>query len=467
MRKSSEIAMEISKLILASQSPRRKELLESAGFKFEVVPAKGAETIPENTSPCEVAMHLARQKAVEVSKLYSSSYPNCAVIGADTIVYCDGDFLEKPADKADAFSMLKRLSGRKHCVYTGVAVNDYCFYEKTEVTFHDLSDNEINDYIETGEPFDKAGAYGIQEKGMLLVKSIKGDFYNVMGLPISRLTRVLHGKEAKEDTQVKAEKRYDIHDLLDIMARLRVECPWDREQNHASIRTNVIEEAYEVAEAIDLDDAELLCEELGDLLLQVVFHAQIAKESDKYDFDKICDVICRKLIYRHPHVYKNTQVDTTGDVLKNWEQLKSHSKNHQTITARLNDVPKTLPALMRGEKVGKRAAHVGFDFYDTAETIKSLKSEVKELELALLHKNEAEIEEEFGDILLSCCNLGRFLKKDCEKVLTFSINKFIMRFGRLEEMALKSGKKVEELNRNQLEELWCSSKKGLFIQVTE
>jgi tetrapyrrole methylase family protein/MazG family protein len=437
--------------------------MSASGFSFRVVPAKGEELIPPNTPSEQAAAALAQQKAEEVHALF----PDCVVVAADTIVVIDGDILNKPIDKADAFSMLKRLSGRRHNVFTGVAIygdiSKNIFCEKTEVEFHELSDEEINAYIETGEPFDKAGAYGIQEKGMLLVKEIKGDFYNVMGLPISRVSRELQNQHGISPGSGK--KSYDIHDLRGIMARLRTDCPWDREQTHASIRTNVIEEAYEVAEAIDSGVPELLCEELGDLLLQVVFHAQIASETQRFGFEDICVSICEKLIYRHPHVFGDTKADSADEVLKNWDELKAHSKRMPTAANNLDDVPKSLPALMRGEKVGKRAANAGFDFANVNETLDCLKSEINELESAInsnlveLHKKESQIEEEFGDVLFSCCNLGRFLKKDCEKALTFSVNRFIMRFRRLEDMLFEMGKKFEELSQEQLNELWQSSKK--------
>jgi tetrapyrrole methylase family protein/MazG family protein len=455
-----------NKIILASGSPRRRELMSEAGFTFEVIPAVAEEIIPANTSAESAATMLAQQKAAEIA----SKYPDCTVIGADTIVFIDGKILGKPADRADAFAMLRRLSGRCHTVYTGVAITggvSEVFCESTQVEFHELSDREIEAYLDTGEPFDKAGAYGIQGKGMTLVRRINGDFYNVMGLPISRVSRILNGL----DDSVTARRSYGISDLLDIMRRLRVECPWDKEQTHASIRVNVIEEAYEVAEAIDLADSGLLCEELGDLLLQVVFHACMAGESGDFDFEQVCDGICKKLIYRHPHVFGSNAPsssslpdgESAGNaavVLANWETLKAKSKGDETTADRLDSVPKTLPALMRGEKVGKRAANAGFDFADVRETIDGLRSELEELELAMLNKDEREIEQEFGDILLSCCNLGRFLEKDCEKALTFATNKFIMRFRRLEDMVSESGKRISDLDPKRLDELWQLSKKN-------
>jgi tetrapyrrole methylase family protein/MazG family protein len=261
----------------------------------------------------------------------------------------------------------------------------------------------------------------------------------------------------------KIKENYKISDLLEIMRLLRSEngCPWDREQTHASIRMNVIEEAYEVAEAVDINDSVTLNEELGDLLLQIVFHAQIGSENGGFDFDSICDVICKKLVYRHPHVFGGLDVSGIGEVLgstevvlRNWEKLKSKSKGEEKSSDSLENVPKLLPALMRGEKVGKRAANAGFDFADTGEVLQRLKEEVTELEIAVINKNDDEIAEEFGDILFTCCNLGRFLKKDSEKALTSAINKFIMRFRAVETLAMEKGKKLSDLPQSELDEMW-------------
>lgn len=182
-------------MILASQSPRRKELLGIITDDFRVIPAVGEETLPDGTAPSDAVVLLSRNKAREIS----GGCKNETVIAADTVVSIDGKILGKPRDKAEAFDMLKTLSGRVHNVYTGVCVifpdgSEECFAEVTSVEFYPLSDEEINDYVSTGEPMDKAGAYGIQGLGALLVKRIFGDYFNVMGLPVSRLNRLLKGK---------------------------------------------------------------------------------------------------------------------------------------------------------------------------------------------------------------------------------------------------------------------------------
>lgn len=256
--------------------------------------------------------------------------------------------------------------------------------------------------------------------------------------------------------------RYNVDDLRLIMKELRSEhgCPWDREQDHKSIRMDVLEEAYEVMEAIDSDNSDLLKEELGDLMLQVIFHSEIESEKGVFDLDDVADGICKKLIYRHPHVFGDVNVSNSAEVLKNWDALKSKSKNEEKASDRLKSVPKLLPALMRGEKVGKRAANVGFDFSDTNEVIERLKSEISELEEAIKVQSDIKIEEELGDILFSCTNLSRFLKKDSEKALTFAINKFIIRFSSVEALIEADGKSFSELSQNELNMYWEKAKKN-------
>ena len=256
------------------------------------------------------------------------------------------------------------------------------------------------------------------------------------------------------------KEKYNINDLREIMKELRSEhgCPWDKEQTHESIRMDVLEEAYEVAEAIDSGSKDLLKEELGDLLLQVVFHSELEDEQNSFNFDDVCDGICKKLVYRHPHVFGELKVDTSAEVLKNWDVLKSKSKNEEKASDRLKSVPKLLPALMRAEKVGKRASNAGMDFRSTEEVIDRLKSEISELESALKEGSSEKTEEELGDILFSCANLSRFLKKDSEKSLTFAINKFIIRFSRVEALLEKEGKTFSDVSAEHLDELWEKAK---------
>ena len=257
----------------------------------------------------------------------------------------------------------------------------------------------------------------------------------------------------------KFKDKYDINDLLEVTRILRSEngCPWDREQDHKSIRMNVLEEAYEVMEAIDADDAAMLKEELGDLLFQAVFHCQIETERGRFEFNDICDDVTKKMIYRHPHVFGDVKVDNSDDVLKNWDQLKKKSKHQDTVADTLDSVPMVLPALMRCQKVFKRASNAGVELGGTHEALELVKDRLDNLELAINDKNEELTEDKFGELLLSCCNLSRFIKKDCEKALTFAVNKFIMRFRELESNAKSQGKTLDNLSDEQIKALFLNS----------
>ena len=257
----------------------------------------------------------------------------------------------------------------------------------------------------------------------------------------------------------KFKDKYDIYDLLEVTRILRSEngCPWDREQDHKSVRMNVLEETYEVMEAIDADDAAMLKEELGDLLFQAVFHCQIESERGRFQFDDICDDVTKKMIYRHPHVFGDVNVRNSDDVLKNWDKLKKKSKHQDTVADTLDSVPVVFPALMRGQKVFKRASNAGVELSDTNEALELVDKKLDDLKLAINDKNDEKIEDKFGELLLSCCNLSRFIKKDCEKALTFAVNKFIMRFRELESSAKSQGKTLDNLSDEQIKALFLNS----------
>lgn len=261
------------------------------------------------------------------------------------------------------------------------------------------------------------------------------------------------------DLDFEIKDKYDIDDLLEVTRILRSEngCPWDREQDHKSVRMNVLEEAYEVMEAIDADDAAMLKEELGDLLFQAVFHCEIEKELGRFEFNDICDDVTKKMIYRHPHVFGDVNVNNSDDVLKNWDKLKKKSKHQDTVADTLDSVPMVLPALMRGEKVFKRASNAGVALSGTSEAVDLVKEKLASLELAINDKNEALTEDNFGELLLSCCILSRFIKKDCEKALTFAVNKFIMRFRELESNTRSQGKTLDNLSDEQIKALFLNS----------
>lgn len=254
---------------------------------------------------------------------------------------------------------------------------------------------------------------------------------------------------------------YKIDDLLRIVKLLRGEggCPWDMEQTHKSIKSDFIEEACEVIEAIDLEDTILLREELGDVLLQVVFHTSIEEENNSFNFNDVCDEICKKLIVRHPHVFGDTIVGSTDDVLKNWDSIKMETKGQESYADTLNSVAKSLPALMRAQKVGKRAMRAGMDFKSAEDALACIDNEKTELDEAIASGNKQKIEEEIGDLLFSCVNAARHLDIDAELALKAATDKFILRFSKTEELVAFDSLDMKELNIDELDVYWDKAKK--------
>ena len=254
------------------------------------------------------------------------------------------------------------------------------------------------------------------------------------------------------------KKSYGFDDLVLLVEVLRSDkgCPWDREQDHKSIRKDLIEETYEVVEAIDTENPMLLREELGDVLLQVVFHAQIEREVERFTMDDVANDICVKLIHRHPHVFGEVSADTSDKVLSNWEKIKSEEKHRNTITDKLKAIPPMLPALMRAEKVGKKAKC--FDFADEDEVVEKIHEEMAELRVASVAGDADSCEEEVGDLLLSITSLCRKLSIDPEVALNRATDKFIRRFELLENAVTAEGKTMENLSSEELNRIWNENK---------
>ena len=263
------------------------------------------------------------------------------------------------------------------------------------------------------------------------------------------------GKRAAE---LAAKGSYGFEDLVEVMEILRSEegCPWDREQDHHSIRDDLIEETYEVIEAIDTEDPELLREELGDVLLQVVFHADIEKDEGRFCIDDVANDICAKLIHRHPHVFGNVEANTTEKVLSNWEKIKSDEKERKTVTDKLRAIPPMLPALMRAEKVGKKASC--FDFGDREQVMDKVCEELCELNEAIEQGNMADVEEEMGDLLLTVTSLCRKLGIEPEVALNKATDKFINRFETLENAVIAAGKDINSMTMEELDAVWEENK---------
>ena len=251
-----------------------------------------------------------------------------------------------------------------------------------------------------------------------------------------------------------AKERYCFDDLVTVVEVLRsdVGCPWDREQDHKSIRKDLIEETYEVVEAIDTEDPELLREELGDVMLQVVFHARIEEEEKRFCIDDVANDICVKLIHRHPHVFGDVVARTSEKVLSNWEKIKSEEKERRTVTDKLRSIPPMLPALMRAEKVGKKAAC--FDFENKEQVMDKVREELCELGEAIEENDAAHIEEEMGDLLLTVTSLCRKLGVEPEVALNKATEKFINRFETLENEVLARKKDVNSMTMTELDAVW-------------
>ncbi len=259
----------------------------------------------------------------------------------------------------------------------------------------------------------------------------------------------------------KFKEHYDVSDLIDIVEILRSPggCPWDREQDHKSIRRDFLEETYEVIEAINKDDKDLLLEELGDVLLQVVFHTQIEREKGTFQLSDVADGICKKMIERHPHVFGDVNAETSEQVLENWDAIKKRTKQQKTQTESMLSIPREFPALMRADKVQKKASKVGFDWDSADGAFQKVSEELNELKEAYSKGDKENIHEELGDLLFSVVNVSRFVKVDSEEALTNSTDKFIDRFSKVEKMAKEQGMDMKNTDLATLDKLWDLAKK--------
>lgn len=254
--------------------------------------------------------------------------------------------------------------------------------------------------------------------------------------------------------------RYCFDDLVKIVSCLRQPdgCPWDREQTHKSVRQDFIEETYEAIEAIDNDDSQLLREELGDVLFQVIFHTQIENEKGTFDINDVANDVCQKMIIRHPHVFGNVNADTTDLVLDNWDKIKMKTKAQETQSQAMDSIARSLPSLMRASKMQKKAAKVGFDFENIDDTMSKVTEELAEVKEAYIKGDAVALEEEVGDLLFSAVNVARFVGVDSEKALYNACEKFLKRFTEMEQIANSQGSSLNELKLTELDSLWNEAK---------
>lgn len=249
--------------------------------------------------------------------------------------------------------------------------------------------------------------------------------------------------------------------LVEVIATLRGEngCPWDREQTHTSLKSTLLEETYETIEAIDSADPKKLKEELGDLLLNIMLQAQIAAENKDFDIYDVIDTLTEKLIRRHPHVFGDVDVDNAEEVVKNWEAIKSQEAGYEDRKSVLDGIPNALPALLRGQKIQKRAARVGFDWDNITDVVAKVDEELAEVKESLQKNDSDAVEMEIGDLLFAVVNLCRFVDLQAEETLRKSNRKFIDRFKRMETELEKQGKTISEQTLTELDKIWEDVKK--------
>ena len=245
--------------------------------------------------------------------------------------------------------------------------------------------------------------------------------------------------------------------LLTVMDELREKCPWDRKQTFESLRQNTIEETYELCEALMKDDKKEICKELGDVLLHVAFYAKIASETGDFDMKDVCDRLCDKLIFRHPHVFGEVQADTAEKVVENWEQIKMKEKDGNKMV--LSGVPSALPSLIKAYRIQDKARNVGFDWEDRKDIWKKVKEEIGEFEAEVENMDKDKAEAEFGDVMFSLINAARLYKINPDNALERTNQKFIRRFNYLEEQTIQQGINLKDMTLEEMDAIWDEAKK--------
>ena len=340
---------------------------------------------------------------------------------------------------------------------TGVCVHSASTFSRVDDTGLVLVINEIDSRFKASELKLKLAAWYGDEYPVYLVDTRSALGENILLCQLDGAALYGYYTSVVIVPCQASKTRFTFADLLDVMARLRSRngCPWDREQTHATLKRYLIEESYEVLEAIDDDDMEALADELGDVLLQVVFHARIAEQQGEFDISDVTTAICRKMISRHTHIFGDAVASTPQDVVNNWEQIKKNERGQQTQTDVLRSVPKSMPALMRSGKVQHKAAHVGFDFPNVAQAMDKLKEEISEVEAA---SGEDALTEECGDLLFSIVNVVRLYGIEPETALQKATDKFIARFAQVEKLAAERNVDMHTCGIDILNAMWSEAK---------
>ena len=246
--------------------------------------------------------------------------------------------------------------------------------------------------------------------------------------------------------------------FLDVLDELREKCPWDRKQTNQSLRPNTIEECFELCDALIADDTQNICKELGDVLLHVAFYSKIASEKGQFDMKDVCDRLCDKLIYRHPHVFGDTVAETAGEVCKNWEQLKMKEKDGNKSL--LSGVPSSMPSLIKAYRMQEKAANVGFDWDKKEDVWEKVREEIAEVETEMQRGDKAAMEKEFGDLLFSLVNAARLYGINPDNALEMTNAKFRRRFGYVEEHSVGQGRNLKDMTLQEMDALWNDAKKN-------
>ena len=244
--------------------------------------------------------------------------------------------------------------------------------------------------------------------------------------------------------------------FLDVLDELREKCPWDRKQTNQSLRPNTIEECFELCDALIADDTQNICKELGDVLLHVAFYAKIASEKGQFDMKDVCDRLCEKLIYRHPHVFGEAVAETAGEVCKNWEQLKLKEKDGNKSL--LSGVPVSMPSLIKAYRMQEKAANVGFDWEKKEDVWAKVCEEISEIEAEMEKGDKANMEKEFGDLFFSLVNAARLYGINPDNALEMTNAKFRNRFGYVEEHTIKQGRNLKDMSLDEMDSLWNEAK---------
>ena len=245
--------------------------------------------------------------------------------------------------------------------------------------------------------------------------------------------------------------------FLDVLDELREKCPWDRKQTNQSLRPNTIEECFELCDALIADDTQNICKELGDVLLHVAFYAKIASEKEQFDMKDVCDRLCEKLIYRHPHVFGDAVAETAGEVCKNWEQLKMTEKDGNKSL--LSGVPNSMPSLIKAYRMQEKAANVGFDWDNKEDVWAKVHEEIDEIQIEMQSGDKAKMEKEFGDLLFSLVNVARHYGINPDNALEMTNAKFRNRFGYVEEHSIKQDRNLKDMTLEEMDALWNEAKR--------